>query len=230
MKIGLFGGTFDPVHRCHVAVATQVRDRLHLDRVLLIPSGDPPHKPPGALAPAFHRLAMVRLAVAGEASLEVSELEIQRPAKSYSIETVRTLKDQYGPGADLFFLIGLDAFLELPTWKDAPSLLSLCHFVVVSRPPCRFAGLRALPVLPSLDPAALAHIDSQGQGRLDIPLPGGTSLILLALPPCEASATDIRRRLRERLPLSNLLPASVESYIMQHRLYQEASDRTRVEG
>lgn len=230
MKIGLFGGTFDPVHRCHVAVATQVRDKLHLDRVLLIPSGDPPHKPLGTLAPAIHRLAMVRLAIAGEPSLEASELEIQRPAKSYSIETVRTLKSQYGPGAELFFLIGLDAFLELPTWKDAPSLLSLCHFVVVSRPPSRYAALTALPMLPPFDSAALAHIDSQGQGRLDIPLPEGTSLILLALPPCEASATDIRRRLRERLPLSNLLPASVESYIIQHRLYQEASDRTGVEG
>ncbi|TAJ09231.1 MAG: nicotinate (nicotinamide) nucleotide adenylyltransferase [Nitrospirae bacterium] len=230
MKIGLFGGTFDPVHRCHVAVATQVRDLLHLDRVLLIPSGDPPHKPLGTLAPAFHRLEMVRLAIAGEPSLEASELEIRRPAKSYSIETVRTLKEQYGPGAELFFLIGLDAFLELHTWKDAPSLLSLCHFVVVSRPLCHFTALRALPMLPPLDPAALAHIDSQGQGRLDIPLPGGTSLILLALPPCEASATDIRRRLRERLPLSNLLPALVESYIMRHRLYQEAPDRTRVEG
>ncbi len=230
MKIGLFGGTFDPVHRCHVAVATQVRDRLRLDRVLLIPSGDPPHKPPGTLAPAFHRLEMVRLAIAGEACLEASELEIQRPAKSYSIETVRTLKEQYGPGAELFFLIGLDAFLEFHTWKDAPVLLRLCHFVVVPRPPGRYAALTALPVLPALDPAALAHIDSLGQGQLDIPLPGGTSLILLALPPCEASATDIRRRLRERRPLSNLLPASVESYIIRHRLYQEASDRTRVEG
>lgn len=230
MKIGLFGGTFDPVHRCHVAVATQVRDLLHLDRVLLIPSGDPPHKPLGTLAPAFHRLEMVRLAIAGEPSLEASELEIRRPAKSYSIETVRTLKDQYGLGTELFFLIGLDAFLELPTWKDAPSLLSLCHFVVVSRPLCHFAALRALPMLPPLNPAALAHIDSQSRGRLDIPLPEGTGLILLALPPCEASATDVRRRLRERLPLSNLLPALVESYIMRHRLYQEAPDRTRVEG
>ncbi len=230
MKIGLFGGTFDPVHRCHLAVATQVRDQLQLDLVLLIPSGDPPHKPPGSLAPAFHRLAMVRLAIAGEPSLEVSELEIQRPAKSYSIETVRTLKAQYGPASELFFLIGLDAFLDLHTWKDAPSLLRLCHFVVVSRPPCRFAALTDLPVLPPLDQAALARIDSQGQGRFDVRLPGGTSLMLLALPPCDASATDIRRRLRAHLPVSNLLPDSVESYIIRHRLYQEASDRTGVEG
>lgn len=230
MKIGLFGGTFDPVHRCHVAVATQVRDRLSLDRVLLIPSGDPPHKPLGALAPALHRLAMVRLAIAGEAALEASDLEIRRPAKSYSVETVRALKTQYGPDAELFFLIGLDAFLELHTWKDAQSLLRLCHFVVVSRPACHFAALTALPVLPPMDPAALARIDSQGRGRLDVPLAGDTSLILLALPPCEASATDIRRRLRAGLPVSNLLPDSVESYIIRHRLYQEASDRTGVEG
>lgn len=229
MKIGLFGGTFDPVHRCHVAVAMQVRERLGLDRVLLIPSGDPPHKPRGVLAPAFHRLAMVRLAIAGEASLSVSELEIQRPAKSYSIETVRTLKTQYGPDTELFFLIGLDAFLDLHTWKDAQSLLRLCHFVVVSRPPSRFAALTALPVLPPIAPSTLAQIETQGRDRLDLSLPGGTSLILLALPPCEASATDIRRRIKAGLPVSNLLPDLVESYIMQHRLYQEASDRTGVE-
>ncbi|MFM8551089.1 MAG: nicotinate-nucleotide adenylyltransferase [Nitrospiraceae bacterium] len=230
MKIGLFGGTFDPVHGCHVAVARHVRDRLGLDHVLFVPSGDPPHKPLGTLAPAFHRLEMVRLAIAGEPSMTVTDFEIRRPTKSYSIETVRALKDQYGPSAELFFLIGLDAFLDIHPWKDAHALLGLCHFVVMSRPPCRFAALATLQMLPALDPAALARVDSQTQDRLDILLPEGTSLILLALPPCSTTATDVRRRIRHHLPLSNLLPDPVESYIIRHRLYQEASDRTGVEG
>lgn len=230
MKVGLFGGTFDPVHRCHLTLARQVRDGLGLDLVLLIPSGDPPHKPPGSLAPAMHRLEMVRLAIAGETRLNASELEVQRPAKSYSIATVRTLREQYGPDASLFFLIGLDAFLEFHTWKEAPSLLRLCHFVVIARPPSRFAALREVPVLPPLKLDALEQLDARERDRLDIPLAEGASLILLALPPCDASATDIRRRIREGRPVSNLLPASVESYIIRHRLYQEASDRTGVEG
>jgi len=230
MKIGLFGGTFNPIHRCHLTVATQVRERLHLDTVLFIPSGDPPHKPSGSLAPAAHRLEMVRLAIAGNDAFAISELEVRRGDKSYSIETVRALKAQYGRGTELYFLIGLDAFLELHTWKEAPSLLCLCHFVVISRPAHRFADLSGLPWLPFIDPLSLSALNTQGQDRLDIPLSEGTSLILLALPPCDASATDLRRRIRERRPLSNQLPASVESYIIRHRLYQEVSDRTGVQG
>lgn len=227
MKIGLLGGTFDPVHHCHLAVATQVRDRLRLDRILFIPTGDPPHRPSGSLAPAAHRVEMVRLATADDPSFAVSEVETQRPSKSYSVETVRILRREHGPKTDLLFIVGLDAFKEFPTWKEAAELLTLCHFVVVPRPPHKFGDLAGLPLLPAMNAESLAALDDRRNERLDVPLSAETVMTLLVLPPCTTSASDIRIRLRDRLPLSNLLlPASVESYIIRHRLYQEGSDRT----
>lgn len=230
MRIGLFGGTFNPIHRCHLAIAQQVKDRLSLDRIIFIPTGDPPHKPSGSLAPARHRVEMVQRAIEGMPGLTISEVEIHRPAKSYSIETVRALLKEYGPEAGLFFITGLDAFLEFHTWREAAALLRLCHFVVVPRPPFRFEALSSMPVFPPFDPSVLMELDARRQDRLDVAIPGGPGLTLLSLPPCEVSASEIRDRLRKGLPLANLLPASVESYIIQHRLYQEDIDRTRVKG
>lgn len=226
MRIGLFGGTFNPVHRCHLVVAAQTRDRLKLDRVLFIPSGDPPHKPTADLAPFAHRLAMVRLAVAGEPSFAVSDIEGRQTAKSYSIATVRRLRDGLAPGDELAFLIGLDAFVEFPGWREPAALLTLCDFVVLSRPGSSFRSLLGLAPLPPLDPAALAALDAGESDRLDAPLGQGRTLTLLRLPPCEQSASDIRSRLRRGLTVSSLLPASVESYIIAHHLYRGGSDRT----
>lgn len=226
MKIGLFGGTFNPVHRCHLAVAAGARDRLKLDRVLFIPSGDPPHKPSGDLAPFEDRLAMVRLAVAGEPSFAVSDIEGRQEAKSYSIATVRRLRDSLPPGDELVFLIGLDAFRDFATWREPRALLSLCDFVVLSRPGSSFRSLQGLAPLPPLDPAALAALDAGDRDRLDMPLGQGRTLTLLRLPPCEQSASAIRDRLRRGLAVSSLLPASVESYIIAHHLYRGGSDRT----
>ncbi len=230
MRLGLFGGAFNPIHLCHLATARHIRDRLKLDRVLFIPTGDPPHKPADSLAPASHRCAMIKLAIAPEPTFALSEIELTRTAKSYSIDTVRQLKAELGQAADLFFLVGLDAFLELPTWKDANTLLALCHFVVVSRPPSHFAQVGAMSLLPPLPETALREIDKGERPLLEIALKGATRLMLLALPPCPISASDVRERLRRRLPTANLLPTPVESYILQHHLYQEGSDRTDVEG
>ncbi|MBM4124189.1 MAG: nicotinate-nucleotide adenylyltransferase [Nitrospira sp.] len=230
MKVGLFGGTFNPIHVCHLAVAAQCRDRLHLDRVLFIPSGDPPHKPSGSLAPARHRVEMVRRAIAGEPAFSVSEIEVRRTSTSYSIETVRALRADQGPEAAFFFIIGLDAFFEFPTWKEPGELLRLCHFVVVSRPPCAFRSLAGLALLPPVDSAALAELDAYRRDRVDAGPSGNAGLTLLALPPCDASASEIRRRIRTGRSPSNLLPASVESYIIHSHLYQEDPDRTGVEG
>lgn len=228
MKVGLFGGTFNPIHNCHLTVAAQTRDRLKLDSVIFIPSGDPPHKPSSSLAPARHRFEMVRLAVAIDPSFSVSEVEIERPTKSYSIETVHVLRQKLGFETELFFMVGLDAFLDFPTWKQAPDLLRACHFVVLSRPGMSFRTLLNLPLLPPMDPVKLEALDSEQEGRMDIPIPGGTTLILLGLPPCNISASDIRQRLKRRLSVSKLLPAPVESYIMRMNLYQEETDHTGV--
>ena len=228
MRIGLLGGTFNPIHTCHLSIAAQTRDRIDLDRVLFIPSGDPPHKPAESLAPAAHRYEMVRLAVESDPTFAVSDVELQPTTKSYSIDTVRTLLAQYGPSAELFFIVGLDSFVEFPTWRKAPELLRLCHFVVVSRSGTSFASLADFPLLSPLDREGLESLDRGRQDRLDIPIPGGTVLILLRLPPCMASASDIRRRVKSGEPLSPLLPTSVESYIIRLGLFRGETDRTRL--
>jgi len=229
MRIGLFGGTFNPIHRCHLEAAMHAKSRLRLGRILFIPSGDPPHKGNGSLASARDRYEMVRLATAGHAGLDVSDIEIRRPAKSYSIDTLQEIRKQLGPDAELFFIIGLDAFLELPTWKQAPDLLRSCHFVVLGRPGATFAALRKMSLLPPIERAPLVALDTQRAFQVDVSLPSGTRLVLLSMPPCYASASDIRSRIQHGSELANLLPASVESYIMQHHLYrQEKANRTGV--
>ena len=227
MRIGLFGGTFNPVHRCHIVAATETQRRLRLDRILFIPSGDPPHKKSSSLAPAHHRFEMVRLAIQAIPAFKITDVEMRRPNKSYSIETVHELQKELGPDAELFFIIGLDAFLELHTWKQAPDVLRACHFVVLARPGSTFASLLKMPVLPSMDRAPLAALDTQRALQVDVPLPGGMSLILLSIPPCSVSASDIRHRIAHRLSVSNLLPDGVESYILQQYLYQEEEKANR---
>lgn len=230
MRIGLFGGTFNPIHHCHLTIAAQVRERLSLDQVLFIPSGEPPHKPQDHMAPARHRLEMVRLAVAGDPALAVSDVEVRRPDTSYSIDTVRELRRHYVPSTELVFIIGLDAFLEFPSWRQAPELLQLCHFAVVSRSGMAFASLANRPPLPSIPRVKLEFLDSGGQDRLEVLVPGGMRLTLLRLPPCDISASDIRRRIRGRMDIGTLLPAPVESYIMRARLYQEEPDLPGIQG
>jgi len=230
MNIGLFGGTFNPIHNCHLTIAAQIRERLSLDQILFIPAGDPPHKPQDNLAPASHRLEMVRLAIADHPAFAVSDVEVLKSTKSYSIETVRTLRDHYGPAIELSFIIGLDAFLEFPSWRQAPDLLQLCHFAVVSRTGMAFSSLADRPPLPTIPRQALESLDRRTQDRLDVPVPGGTRLTFLRLPPCDISASDIRQKIRSRMSVASLLPASVESYIMAHRLYQEEPNRPGLKG
>jgi nicotinate-nucleotide adenylyltransferase len=228
LKLGLLGGSFNPIHNGHLALARHVLDKLQLDRVLLIPTGDPPHKRDGSLAQAKDRYEMVRLAIADTPSFELSDVELRRAGKSYTIDTVRTLQHRFGPSTDLHFLIGLDAFLDFPDWKDPMTLLRLCRFVVVPRPGQSFQSLATMPLLPKLDLQALARLDTGESPRLDIALPSCRDIICLSIPPCATSASDIRQRIRSGATLANLLPPLVESYILHHRLYQEDRDRTNI--
>ena len=151
-RIGLLGGTFNPVHNCHLSIAGQAQETLSLDRVLFIPSGVPPHKSRDSLAPAHHRLRMVQHAVAGLPGFTVSDVEANAPDTSYTIDTVRTLQETVK--GEFWFIIGLDAFLEIGGWKSAETLLTLTNFLVLSRPPrppfrsvpgCGRAGALASP-------------------------------------------------------------------------------------
>lgn len=225
MRLGLLGGSFNPIHNGHLGIARQTRDALGLDRILFVPTSQPPHKHNGSLAPAQDRYEMVRLAIASDPTLAISDVEIRRPGKSYSIDTVRLLQQEYGVQTQLFFLIGLDAFLDFPSWRDPQALLELCQFVVLSRPGLSFRSLSTIRLLPPIPYPSLADLDAGRISRIDAPL-GTQGLICLKLPPCPISASDIRARIRQGLPVANLLPPSVESYILQHHFYQEDRDRT----
>ncbi|TAL12609.1 MAG: nicotinate (nicotinamide) nucleotide adenylyltransferase [Nitrospirae bacterium] len=219
MKLGLYGGAFNPIHRCHLVVAETARTRLGLDRVLFIPTGDPPHKPPSELMPAAHRLEMVRLAIAPFSYFQLSDIETGRAAKSYTIDSVRTLRASHPADTRFIFIIGLDAFADIASWREPERLLELCDFAVVSRPGCLFKSLEKLPMLGITDVAALERLDGGRAEAQEIRLKGGTSLWGLPIPPCNASAQDIRKRLTQRQSLENLLPAGVESYILRHNLF-----------
>lgn len=225
MRLGLLGGSFNPIHRCHLSIAHSAKQLLHLDRILFIPTGDPPHKQPGTLATAQHRYRMVELAIQDVPEFALTDIEIRRPGKSYSIDTVRALRQEYGPGSNLFFIIGLDAFLDLPTWKEAETLLGSCQFVVFSRPSVSFLSLASIGLFQTIQPDTLTALDTAEIERTDEILPQGPTLTLLRLPPCDVSASGIRRLAQQGRPLANLLPLPVESYILREGLYREDSER-----
>ncbi|HEU4684443.1 MAG TPA: nicotinate-nucleotide adenylyltransferase [Nitrospira sp.] len=217
--IGLFGGTFNPIHNCHLTIARLSREAVGLEKVVFIPSGTPPHKPGTDLAPAKDRLEMVRLAIEGEPAYAVSDAEIRRPGKSFTIDTVRLMMQEYGPQARLSFLIGLDAFLDVETWREPEALLALCSFVVISRPGLSFQSLTRLNILPAVPVRELAELDEEQRAKLEWPI-GLQGITCLRLPPCDISASDIRTRVSRGQSVAGLLPPTVESYILHHHLYE----------
>ncbi len=138
MRLAIFGGTFDPVHRAHIAVAREAADRFHLDRVLFIPAARPPHKQHGAHAPYAHRVRMAELAAAGDPRFHVSRLE-EGTLRSYSIDTIEKLRAEMAPTDELFFIIGADAFAEIQTWRRWLDVARAVRFLVVSRPNAQYA-------------------------------------------------------------------------------------------
>lgn len=220
MFIGILGGSFNPIHNGHLHIANYVYNLLALDRVIFIPTGDPPHKPATALASAHHRLEMVKLATESFAPFVVDDRETLSTTVSYSIDTVTRLKNEFPTETKLGFIIGLDAFLEFPSWKQASHLLEICHFIVCSRPGITFAQLQSLSFLSQTTLLSLQSLDQDDTTRLDIALPSGKSIMLLSVPPCKVSASHIREELAHKRPIDNWLPPSVESYIIQHQVYQ----------
>jgi nicotinate-nucleotide adenylyltransferase len=222
MKLGLFGGTFNPIHRCHLTIAEQVRQRMALDRMLFIPANIPPLKSKAELAPAADRLEMVRLAVQPSAWAEVSTVEMDRSGPSYSVETVELLRRQR-PDDALYFLVGTDAFKDIMAWREPERLMRLCELVVIPRVGHPFAALRTvLERLAPVEPDRLAALDRDTERCEEVPLAGGGRLWLLALSPCPLSATEVRAAVNGGEPLDALLPESVRSYILQRRLYRSS--------
>jgi nicotinate-nucleotide adenylyltransferase len=211
-RVGLFGGTFNPIHLGHLRSAEEVCEALSLDEILFIPSATPPHKRGDTVAPAAHRLAMVKLAIAGNARFRVSTIEINRRGRSYSVDTLRVLRTRM-PRTRFSFIMGIDAFREIATWKEYRSIFGLCDVVVISRPPDNALSLRAaLPVAARGDfcyrPASTTVEHSTGN-----------RIIFQPITQLDISASSIRRRLHRGLSIRYLVPTSVERYIARHRLY-----------
>ena len=213
MKVGLFGGAFNPIHRCHLVVAESARERLGLETVLFIPTGDPPHKPSTEFIAAAHRLEMIKLAIAPYPYFQASDIEIRRPNKSYTIDTVRELRRHYPLDTELVFIIGLDAFRELPSWKEPEDLLRSCDFAVVGRAGSSFESLSDLAILQGDHITELKRIDAGKVDSARLPLKSGRAVWAIRIPPCNVSAKDIRNRLRHGQDLENALSPSVEVYV-----------------
>jgi nicotinate-nucleotide adenylyltransferase len=214
MKIGLFGGTFDPIHWGHLRSAEEVREALSLDRVLFIPASNPPHKKRQPTTSARDRLEMVRLSIAKNPGFAFSTVELSRPGKSFSIDTVRHLAQTESRKNSLYFILGLDAFREIGSWKDFRDIFPLCHLVVTSRPGCGDSmSLSGMPV-------AVRRLFCYDRRKKIYRHQSGTSLFFFKLTDIAISASDIRDRLAAGKSIRYLVPLEVETYIKKRGLYQ----------
>ncbi len=196
------GGTFDPVHVGHLVVAEEARAQFKLDEVVFIPSGTPPHKKDYRVTPAEDRYKMTLLATAGNPAFSVSRMEIDRSGLSFAVDTLRALKEIHAPGTKFYFITGLDAILEILTWKDPDHVFRLCHFIAATRP-----GFHA------------DDVKKKFHGRKEIL----RKVRMLEVPALAISSSDIRRRVCRKMPVKYLLPEAVENYIYKHHLYRNIS-------
>jgi nicotinate-nucleotide adenylyltransferase len=218
MRIGLFGGTFDPIHWGHLRSAEEVREALSLDRILFIPTSIPPHKKGQTTTPAQDRLQMVRLAVADNPRFAVSTVEIKRPGVSYSVDTLRYFANKNSRSDSYYFILGFDAFREIGTWKDFTKIFPLCHFVVTSRPEKGQASpLRRIPV-------AVRKLFCYDFRSGIYKHRSGTELFFVKLTDIAISASDIRQRVQEEKSIRYLVPPKVETYIKKRGLYRQAPE------
>ena len=196
-RVGIFGGAFDPVHIGHLVLVEEARYHLQLDTVLLVPTGDPPHKQDVRLSPLEDRVHMAQLAAAEADYLAVSRVDADRPGPHYSVDMVQLLQHQLGPDIQLFFLMGLDSLRDLPTWHEPARLAQLCTLVALSR------------YAVEVDWAALEQA-----------VPGiRRRLVLLDMPELEIASHRLRERVRRGEPIRFQTPHSVEAYIRRRGLY-----------
>ena len=212
MKWGLLGGTFDPIHVGHLRCAEEIREIFGLDKILFVPAASPPLKRK-EIAPFADRLKMIRLAIRGNPAFEISSLEGRRKGPSYTIDTVRRFLDLHGKDVELFFILGQDAFQDIRLWKDWEDLLSLCHFVVMTRPGCGKEDLGDI-----LTPH-LADRCRYVRNRKGFRGPTGTFIFFRPVTCLDISSTEIRRRLAEGKSVRYLVPQRVLDYIHKKSLY-----------
>jgi nicotinate-nucleotide adenylyltransferase len=212
-RLGILGGTLDPVHVGHIETALAARRALALDRVTLLPSHVPPHRPQSPVASPYHRFAMAALAVNGIDGLEASDLELSAPGPSYTADTLARLHERGLEASQIFFITGADAFAEIATWSRYPEVLDRSNFVVVSRP-----GFDASE-LPGVLPALADRMVPGSNDRIGDEL----KIFLVNTPTADVSSTEIRRRLDSGESVRGMIPPAVEEHIRQHGLYSAAT-------
>jgi nicotinate-nucleotide adenylyltransferase len=196
MRLGIMGGTFDPIHYGHLFVAEEARARFALDRVLFVPNGAPPHKEEDLLTAAQDRYEMTRLAIADNPAFACTTLELDRPGPSYTVDTLTTLRDQY-PSAELFYITGIDAIADILTWRHHAEIIRMATFIAAARPGFDLKTLQDRLPTTYLERILLLGTTAQG-----------------------ISSTEIRERIRARLPIRYLTPEEVRNYIREHHLYE----------
>jgi len=200
VRLGVLGGTFDPIHNGHLIAAETVREKCRLDRVLLVPAGKPPHKPEEAVSPARHRYLLTCLGTLNNPAFEVDRVDIDRGGMSYTLDTIRALKRRYRE-AELFFIMGADSLLDLPNWHEPAALLASCRFIVTTRPGWNL------------------HAAEERLGPLFID--NRERIEFVEIPQIEISSREIRRRIAAGESVRYLVPDLVLRYIEEHRLYRE---------
>ncbi|HET7853180.1 MAG TPA: nicotinate-nucleotide adenylyltransferase [Candidatus Methylomirabilis sp.] len=224
MRIGVMGGTFDPIHLGHLRAAEEIYWAFELDHIIFVPAARPPHKADQDVAAPIHRYEMVSLATVFTPYFSVSPIEINRPGRSYSAETLRELHKLYGPETRLWFIMGVDAFLEMSTWKEAAQILRLAQVVVTARP-----GWRLDEVETALTPQQRRQLDHPQFKYLKIsevtpdmsrrgPVPG--LVLLVEVVSLDISSTEIRQLVEEGRSIRFLVPDTVAAYMSKNRLYQ----------
>lgn len=222
MNIALFGGTFDPIHVGHLRVARAAANRFSLDRILFVPSGSPPHKHRPRLTSFIHRYAMVSLACAGESRFVPSSVEAPHGSPRFSVDTVQRIIRSLDANDHLFFLVGLDAFLDVPQWKQPSRLLDLVDFIVVSRPGFHWdAVMAAIPRSLLKESGDGRRLLRRGGGNLDL---RRTRIHLLGGVNAPVSSSDIRVRFRTGRRATGLIPRLVEEYILKEGIYRNVQE------
>lgn len=198
LRLGVMGGTFDPIHYGHLVTAEEALVQFNLDRVLFMPTGEPARKTHRVVSPAEHRYLMTVIATASNPDFTVSRLEVDRPGVTYTVDTMLELRSIYGPDAALYFITGADAVLEILTWKDTERLADVCTFIAATRP--------------GYDLSRFA----------DQPGSSGLTVEFMEVPALAISSTDIRERVAANRPVRYLLPEAVATYIRKNGLYRVA--------
>lgn len=217
MKVGIFGGTFNPIHYGHLRAAEEVRECLGFDRILFVPSKKPPLKSKDIADPK-HRFEMVRLAISDNSFFQLSDIEYKIPGKSYTVRTINALKKQY-PTTAFYFMLGTDAFIDIPNWWHPEELINLTDFVILLRPGFGISYLKNSPFLET-NLKKIKDFEKSSERYLEIKLKNRRQAFILKITPFQISSTEIRSHIKLNRSIKYLLPQDVQSYIISNKLYK----------